>query len=852
MRSLVWRLIELRLRRVVPPAYLASTIGDLEEDYARRRATNRSIPSWLWLFREVRSLVQAYRAATAAARAQRPGRARLMLRDDVRHAWRRVAARPLAAVLAAALLSLGIGLSTAMFSVADSLLLQPAPFRNPDRLVQQGLLQNEPAVMHGWRSTGMFEAVEAASAAMFQTGDAGGDRWAGAFVTPGLFGMLGVRPVRGRVFDAVDGRPLALDEVVLSEALWRSGFGGDRELLGRRIHLDGASVTVVGIMPAGFRFPTPATIAWRPLDLTSAQRGTAIVGRLAPGVPRAAAEGPTTVIARQLARLPRNYRGAPPLLPVGGAELSGFTRRAVWLLLAGVALVFMVLCANVSSLLLTNLSARRREFGICGALGASRGRLMRQAAAEHTLIAVSGAAAGVGLAWGLTSLVPDFFLGRTLNPIDIDLRALLAASGLGAASVLLSGLVPAWLGTRPDPADALRRSRQAGTESRPTRIFTRGLLVAEIAFACSLLVGSGLLVRSFVMLVDADRGLTLDHVVRVNLGGLDRAFPSIAAMSLGTSEIEARVSAWPEIAAVALSREIPPSWSANEVSAEGDPGAVPGSNLRVRSDRYRVNAAFFEMYGIPILRGRPFQSGDTDQDVIVGERLAALLWPGLDPVGRTLDIGPTASRVIGVAGEIRLPTLDHGRDRPEYYVPLGNASRTLYLNYRCRAACPDEGTIRDRLAEIHPAIVARLERPSENEYLNQLRLPRAIAEVGGVFAVVSVLTAAGGLFSLMTYAVARRRHEFGIRTALGASPRQIRRLVLRDGTAVVAIGIAAGLLGGWLVARSLAAFHDGITSADPVTWTAVIGLIALTSLAAAWRPARQAMRVDPVKLLREE
>jgi putative ABC transport system permease protein len=340
-------------------------------------------------------------------------------------------------------------------------------------------------------------------------------------------------------------------------------------------------------------------------------------------------------------------------------------------------------------------------------------------------------------------------------------------------------------------------------------------------------------------------------VVRVNLGGLDRAFPSLSAMTLGTAAIEERVAAWPEVVAVALSRETPPSRSASNVSVEADP-ATPGAEITMRSDRYRVSRAFFDMYGIPILRGRMFQSGDTEQDVIVGERLANLLWPGLDPLGRMLEVGRTGSRVIGVAGEIRLPTLDRDLDRPEYYTPLGNTSRTLFLNLRCRAACPDEGVIQTRLAELHPAIVARLERSSENAYLNQLRLPRAIAEVGGVFALVSVLTAAGGLFSLLTYAVNRRRHEFGIRTALGASPRQIGHAVVRDGLTVVGAGVAAGLLGGWFVARSLAAFHYGVTAADPVTWIAVLGVIALTSLGASWRPARQAMRVDPVKLLREE
>ena len=265
----------------------------------------------------------------------------------------------------------------------------------------------------------------------------------------------------------------AMDEVVLSEATWRSGFGGDPALLGRRIRLDGAPVVVVGIMPAGFRFPAPATIAWRPLDLASAHRGTAIVGRLAAGIPRADAEARTTAIARQLARLPRNYRGAPPLQAVGGPELSGFTRRALWLLLGGVTTVFVALCANVSSLLLTHLSARRREFGVCAALGASRGRLMRQA--TRNTCSLRSPALSRGRPAGASVARPQFFLGRTIRR---HRRAGAAGRVRSQRDIRpLSGLVPAWLGAHRS-GRALLASRRAGPETeRPGS--SPGLLVTE-------------------------------------------------------------------------------------------------------------------------------------------------------------------------------------------------------------------------------------------------------------------------------------------------------------------------------------------------------------------------------------
>ena len=848
--DLLWRVVEARLARRVPAAHFRSTMGDLAEDYADRRARIGPIRAGLWLIAEARSLARAYRAGRAPP-GFAPARTRLALVADLHHAWRRAVARPSVAVLCASLLALGIGLATAMFSVVDSLLLQPAPFKDADRLIEQRLWRPEPAVMDAWRSTGMFDAVEAASPAALESDGSGADAWPQAFVTPGIFDMLGVRPLRGRLFTSGDGRSVQAGEIILSETIWRSAFGGDPDLPGRRITLAGSAVIVVGIMPGSFRFPAPTTVLWRPLDLSHTQYGTAIYGRLKPGVPRADAEARVAGLARLIGHLPERYGGTPPVSVVGRPALSDFTRRAVWLLLAGVGLVFVVLCANVASLLLAGLTARQREFAMCVALGASRGRLIRQAVIEHTLVALAGAAAGIGVAWVLTSMVPPLLEGRTLNPIDVDIRALAIASGLGVASVLLSGLVPAWLGTRPKPAGSLRGSRQAGTETRPSRLATRALLVSEIALACSLLAGSTLLVRSFVNLMHANRGLTLDGVVRVDLSQLDDAFRSPAAMALGTTAIETNVAAWPEISAVALSREIPPHGRVVRVGA----GAVnsPDSAAGIAVDRYRVSAAFFAMYGIPIVRGRHFQPADTEQDVIVGERLASLLWPGTDPVGQTFVVGSApARRVVGVAGEIRLPSLDPDLDRPEYYTPMGNTSRTVFLNLRCHSACPDEGTIRTRLALVHPVIGARVVRPSDDPYRHELSLPRAIAQAGGLFAIVAVLTAAGGLFTVLTCAVGRRRREFGIRSALGASPSDIRRLVLHDGGRVVFSGVAAGLVGGWIVARSLSAFHYGVTVADPATWTGVTALIALTSFAAAWRPARTAMRLDPVTLLREE
>jgi hypothetical protein len=260
MRDPLWRFVERRLSRVVVPAHLASTVGDLAEDYARVRSTRGRIGSAWWLLRESSSLARAYRAEGVL---HSPA-SRFVFADDVWHAWRRITARPAAPLLCALLLSIGIGLATAMFSVVDSLLLQPAPFRNADQLVQQGFWRPEPAVMEAWRTSGMFDDVEAVRQEAFRLEDRPDEAWLGAFVTPGVFDMLGVRPIRGRAFDGPDARPGSDDVVVLSETIWRSSFAADPALVGRRIRLTDTSIVVIGIMPASFRFPTPASVIWRP------------------------------------------------------------------------------------------------------------------------------------------------------------------------------------------------------------------------------------------------------------------------------------------------------------------------------------------------------------------------------------------------------------------------------------------------------------------------------------------------------------------------------------------------------------------------------------------------------------
>lgn len=792
-----------------------------------------------------------------------------MLIDDLRHAVRRLRSRPAMMLAAAAMLGLGIGLTTAMFTVVDALIVRPVPFKDPDRLARVvmwtrngGRNAVSPAVLEAWRRSPVFEAAEGATrgASIVETGTGPVVR-ASARVSPRLFEMLGARPVKGRAFDAGEGRAGSDDRVLLSEDLWRSAFGADPDLVGRRVTIDGASTLVVGLMPRDFRFPEWNTVVWRPIDFAAPP--PALAGefpeafvRLASGIPRADAMRVATDLARSAdAGLTPQMRATPNAL--AGMTIDPYYQRALPVLAGAVGLVFLVLCANVCSLLLARLTARQREFRMCAALGASRARLMKQASIEHGLLGLAGAAVGVGLAWTLVALtrafLPEAFLLRTLNPVDLDVRALLVAASAGFLATLVAGVVPAWMGTRPDPSSSLARTDRATTESRGARALTRSLLISEVALACTLLAGAALLVRSFVKLASVDRGLQTDGVLTAWVALPAKTFPAGPARVAITSALESTVRVLPGVERVALTSGLPPGGGGSHYYDDWIADGQGGRPQTLAVASYSVGPDFFELYGIPILRGRRFQSGDGPDRAIVGERLAARLWPGANPVGGRFHFGKQSYEVVGMAREINLPSLETRRDLPEFYTPFtSGVSSYVFMNIRCQARCPDEAVVRRQiLATVPGANIVTLASLTE-AYREELARPRASAALAGTFAVIALVAAAGGLFSVLSYAVGRRRREFGIRTALGASPRQIRGLVVRDAVTVAAIGVAIGVAAASALARVMASLEYGVTGFDPLSWSVVFTVLAATTLLASWRPARSASRVDPISLLRED
>jgi predicted permease len=782
--------------------------------------------------------------------------------QDVRHAARTLASHGTFTFAAAGMLALAIGITTAMFTLVDSLILRPVPFQDPKQLAQVwmgndhgGRTVVDPAVVRAWRASPAFVGVESAmpETALLEIGETVVTRNM-AIVTPGVFDLLGgVRPVRGRLFDATDARAGQNDRLLVSETVWRALYGGDPDFVGRSIIVNGERLTVIGILPAQFRFPSADTVLWKPTDLATKPHELArAYVRFASNMPRDEALRLATDAARTADASNASLR--PWVFALVRPDDS-YSNRALPMLAGGVGLVFLVLCANVCGLLLARLTARRREFSMRAALGASRGRLIRQVIVESAVLGMLGILLGALLAWELVSvaraLLPEAMLLQTLNPLSLDARALAVTSFAGLIATLGSGLVPAWLGTRVNAIDSLRSVDRGGTEARGARVLTRGLLALEVAFACTLLVGATLLTRTFVNLMRADRGLITSGVTTLWLS-LDAtgAKDSAAKVALART-IEEELRQLHGVQQVAWSYGVPPGGG---MTSYGDwISDIPGVGARnVTFDRYVVSPQFFELYGIPVIKGRAFTPDDTFSDVIVSERLAKALWPNADAVGRTFRFEQDSFHVVGVAREIHLPAIDAGLDHPQFYHPYRKPGSTAMVSVRCNPTCPDAAVIRYRLASTHPGVGVQSVRLADEEYARQLARPRASAALAVTFAAIALVAAAGGLFSVLSYAVSRRRREFGIRTALGASRREIRRVVLRDGVVIVGGGLLLGaMFAGWL-AQALASLEYGVSPGDPLTWSLVLVVLSLTTLAASWVPATAAARLDPLVLLREE
>ncbi|HET6972704.1 MAG TPA: ABC transporter permease [Pyrinomonadaceae bacterium] len=806
---------------------------------------------------------------------------------NLRYAIRTLVKQPGFAAVVVITLALGIGASTAIFSVVNAVLLRPVPLKHSDRLAvvwgnfRALNIQHLPAKTAEYLDYAdqkqVFDSVAAYAGHSFNlsTGNEP-ERIRGTIVSGNLFPMLELQPAIGRLF-ASD----AEHEVVLNDSFWQRRFGGDRSIINQRIELDGESYTVVGVMPAGFQFPhasfswaEPADV-WVPLNVRdvdqAGRRGPYylnVLARLAPGVTLEQARTHMNALAQRFERELSGYRG--PKGEDGGwhitvtplqEEIVGSSRRALLVLLFSVSLLLLIACANVANLLLMRSARRHRELAIRAALGASRWQIARQLIIEGLLLSLFAAALGlVFVNWGIDLLAT---LGPEIVPraheVSIDARVF---GFMALAVVIVSvgfGLVAAAPVSRLDLQEALRNTRQTGGVHRGP--WNNILVVAEVSLAVLLLVGSGLLIKSLLRLQQTNPGIVANQLTSVEIDLSATTYTEPERASDFYRQLVAQVETLPGVQSATFSTRQPLSGSGGS-----DPFAIEGrqldpSNLTAAGWQV-VGPNYLETLGISIVKGRDFTQQDTEPGAtpvaVVNEKLVTRFFPNEDPIGRRLTLGlPRPGNpwitIIGVARNVPHGALDSNAEPDWYTSKVVSPQRHRFLFVRSALpAASLTAAIRKEMASIDPHQPFTSVKTME-EVISTTTAPRRFnALLLGVFAAVALLLAALGIYSVISYSIAVRTQEIGIRMALGASRRGILLLVMRKGLLLTVIGTLIGLAGAFALTRWMSSLLFGVTASDPATYVFVL-LVALgAAVLACLIPARRATRVDPLVALRYE
>ena len=805
--------------------------------------------------------------------------------QDIRYAFRMLARTPGFTAVAVLTLALGIGANTAIFSLVNAVLLRPLPFADPGQLVNvseakpkagvSGVGVSWPAFLELRDHSRAFSSVAGlAGHALTLSGRGEPADVSTIAVTPDFFSLLGTRPLLGRTLSSADGERGAAPVVVLSEQLWRSHFGADAGAVGTSISLDQRAFTVVGVMPAGFRTPffNPADRVWIPLvqdPLFSAwttrppqDHWLPAIARLRSGVSSEQARAELETISASLAsQLPGEKGWQIAIEPLQQA-IVGDVKAPLLLLLCAVGLVLLIACANIANLLLTRATARSKEIAVRIALGASKRRIARQLLTESAILGLAGGVTGVLLAWGSVSAVASKLPTELtqLHSIHVDSAVLLFALVLSLAASLLFGLAPVLHATRSDPQANLRDGSRAGDARGSTR--ARSVLAAaEIAVAMVLLVGAGLLIRSFAGLMKVSPGFDTEQMVKAEISLPRFQYSTPEQWAAFANELMTRLQAKPGMHDAAIAAPLPildPQVTLPFAIAGKPPqaqGAIDTANYVTASPDY------FRVMGIPLARGRLFSADDsasTQPVALISETLARRYFPGENPLGRHLIFGfpphgDVSREIVGVVADIHDVSLAANPD-PMMYVPF--AQSPLWGG---------EVVVRSSLSATAIAAAIRTETHNIDKNLPVTDIesfpeavhasvaePRFRTLLLGLFSGIALVLAAIGIFGVISFSVSRRTREIGVRIALGATPASIRRLVIGESAKLVLFGLGAGIPAALLLTRFLSALLFGVSPGDPLTFIAVALLLVLVALAAAYLPARRAMRVDPIVALRCE
>ena len=808
------------------------------------------------------------------------------LAQDVRFASRLLQRNPGFALTAILTIALGISANTIVFTMVDHVLFRPPPYLAGDRLVQVAGL-NKPGGsggnnlnahrILGWQAQDVFERLEGFGPQQFDvSGDGLPERVSGYTVTTGLFSMLGVSPQIGRAFGPEDGRPGDEPVVILGHNVWVRRFGGSPKAIGARLRLNDEPHRIVGVMPPHFLNRDDGVLV--PFDLISHDGDNAVsnfigLGRLREGVTAEAAQERADMRAAGLNDLdpqPRSWYLA--VRPWRLVFLSDLAHAALLMVLGAVGFVLLIACANVASLLLSRAVAREQEMAVRSALGASRGRLIQQGLTECSVVVLAGSALGVAFAWAGVRAVVASLPGATfidVGGIDlrVDGRVLAFAAGATALTAAACGLLPALRASRPK-LDAGLRGVTSGT-SRSSSRMAGSLVVVEVAFSIVLLVGAALLIRTFVRLNAIEAGFDPNGVVTANIDLPTDRYPTPVAREAFFEELNGALLRTPGVFSTATATGVLPDETAIEFGTiETDDAPV----RRVEPNPYvgslTVGGAFFETLRIPILEGRAFTPADLDDAVIVNQALASRLWPAGAAVGRRMREGDGPWwTVVGVAGDVEMRMFaSNTRLTLQTYhplvvratsarAPLPRGRRTFVYRRIFVAASDTAATARileQAVWSIDPALpVQRIE--SLRDRWNRTFAPQfLVVSVMTLFSLVAVVLAAAGLFAVISYGIARRTHEIGIRIALGATRTDIFRLVMSRGLALAAFGVVIGLAGAAAVSRTLTALLYEVGPYDVSSFVGVAGGLLAVAAAACWLPTRRAMAIDPATALRAE
>jgi putative ABC transport system permease protein len=821
------------------------------------------------------------------------------LLQDLRYGARMLMKTPGFTLIAVLTLAIGIGANTAIFSVVNGALLKPLPYEESERLVfvaEQAASGGQAHISYpnftDWRAQNrVFERIGVFNSGSYNltVGDETEIVVAGQ-VTADLFAALRVNAAVGRVFTNEDDRPRAAPVVVLSQDLWRRVFGGDPQIVGQRILLDGYGYTVIGVAPRGFSVPSGAAI-WVSAGLMAAhrpdwqQRGNYPqfygIARLKPGATLEQARSDLDNIAVGLEKqYPDTNKGRRvriiPLLE----NYVGDTRPALRILMGVVSFVLLIGCANVASLALARATKRASEMAIRAALGASAGRIVRQLLTESLLLALLGGALGLVIAqWGvklILAIAPPNAIPRA-SEIRLDNRVLLFTAVVSALTGVLFGLLPALQTRRPDVQGAMKKTSRGATDHK--QWLRGGLLIAEIALTMVLLVGAGLLIRSFWQLHQVATGFDYDHLLSFNIALSPGKYPELERQIRFFQQVSERISALPGVESVGLSSRLPlrgGGWQARFL-VEGQP--TPALSQWPAMDASVVDANYFKTMKIPLIGGRWFNEWDDRSHlmqeatkgmnalqkfvaglraVIIDEEFARRYFPNGDAIGKRIRINGEDPKdpvvtVVGIVGRVKLEEPSRDSNRVQGYFPFLQLPFGPSIIVRSRTS-PEAlmAAVRREVRNVDPSQPIHNVRTLEQIRSESIAPERFILALVGSFAAIALVLATVGIYGLLSYSVARRTREIGIRMALGAQARDVRKLVMRQGLSLALTGVAIGLACAFALTQVINTLLFEVSPTDPLTFALIALLLALVALLACWIPARRATKVDPMVALRSE